>query len=184
MLHRLDQYLERVSAKELSLALVPGLLSGFAGMCAPFFAFILGGAGHGWVSPFMPSLGAPFIGAIAWIAWLARRKPWGIGLACILLAGAVLGDFTVINGTLRETSYFHKMWERSPAIIVFWTAAWLYPQLLLVATLVAGNLSLMLGHPSPPNSNSQFPDLGEKFGPLNRNVTDITDGGGHHVRKA
>ena len=130
-----------------------------AGLAAPVLAVTLSGAGHGWVSPFFPSFGLLLAGPFAGVAWVWRKRGWGLLLGCALAVLFTVGDYLLWFLTRREGfGYFCKVWDYGPAIVVLWFSAWLYPQALLATMLGLrvtqwlGNLTRSGGPPTPPGA--------------------------------
>lgn len=101
---------------------------------AQFLAFVLVGAGHGWVSPF-------FVSLIQFLMWpfalvrLADRASLSPIPEAILLGIAAVADLWLITATIGEARYFSHMFESYPAFVLGWIAIWASWQLVAVAAL-------------------------------------------------
>lgn len=108
---------------------------------AQFVGLLLGGAGHGWVTPFFASaalwvlLPIGFVFATPSTGYAASRKPMLIALAVIAVIANVGLIFTTID---QGTEYFSKVFQLSPPFVLGWMALWISWQIGIIWTLAAG----------------------------------------------
>ncbi|OAI57389.1 hypothetical protein AYO49_02165 [Verrucomicrobiaceae bacterium SCGC AG-212-N21] len=108
-----------------ALGLVTGLV--ISGLAALFT-----GAGHGWGSGVVSSssiVGAP----LAVVAWTMRRRPLARTLAVIALLVGIVTDAWLWFATASEgVSYFIKVWNSMPLLLVLWLSLFIGWQLVAV----------------------------------------------------
>ena len=129
------RFRDEVAKPGSTLSIVIGALALAAGFYALTFGFALAGAGHGWTIPFRVSLGAPFIGAVAWLVWFKRYCWWSLYLGLALLGVELVANVYLLTETLKEKSYFVKLWNMGADVVMLWCTVWMYPQALLLSTL-------------------------------------------------
>src|ERR1700722_9644196 len=92
------------------------LFGGVAGVVTggilSFLALLLGGFGHGWGSPLVPSMfalvGYPLLG----IAVAMPPSQSRLALSVLLIFAAITGDLALISATREEGSqYFHRAFD-------------------------------------------------------------------------
>ena len=115
-----------------------GLLVAFI---AQFLAFLLAGAGHGWVAPF-------FLSFVLWVLLpmtLAIAWPIGRGSRLALLAilvVALVADAVLVSRSIGEAGYISQYIKINGVagylIIGLWLCLWTFWQAILACSLIAG----------------------------------------------
>jgi hypothetical protein len=125
-------------------------LGGFVGFAAAtilcFLALLMTGAGHGWMSPCVPSLvalvGFPLLGAAAGM----RASDTRMLIALTFLIAAFSGDLWLIAATASEgVEYFHRAMTAIPEILTSWLIIWCSSQVVSAGICI----STLLGRRRP-----------------------------------
>ncbi|MES2441720.1 MAG: hypothetical protein V4574_02740 [Pseudomonadota bacterium] len=97
-------------------------------------AFMMVGAGHGWISPFFvsPLLFVAMPVALIRVSDFTRLA---IGVELLLLIAAIAADAWLICATLGEYSYFEHILARYPGIAWPWILIWAGWQVAAAASL-------------------------------------------------
>ena len=86
------------------------------------------------MSPLWVSWTALFTGPLAGVAWGYRRTATAFFLSNPLLTVMLIADVILLG---NGTSDVGRVWRLVPDLLILWTTAWVYGQVLAVAALVA-----------------------------------------------
>jgi hypothetical protein len=129
---------------KIVVALIVGLLLGFVILAA---GVMVGGLGHGWVTPLWFSFAGPVICPIVAFRLLNFADRW-LGFDIALLVGGVLIDFIIYNMTIEEgVHYFHRVGE----FAYVWIGLWSLWQAALLIKLIAVAFQRKTGRPKAPS---------------------------------
>ena len=94
-------------------------------LLAELIAFLLAGAGHGWVTPLSYSL-LLFLAWPATLVVLALDHPRRRLFCLLLLLAGLAADAALVRATLREgLQYFERGFTAGPVLDLIWIALWL-----------------------------------------------------------
>lgn len=100
-----------------------------------FFAASIGGAGHGWTSPFWVTFPLLVIYPLVMIrTFLSRANNTGLGV--LLIVTAIVLDVVVFQSSMGEIEYVWKVWDIAFVEVVAWIALWFGWQVLLACSFV------------------------------------------------
>jgi hypothetical protein len=100
-----------------------------------FFAMMIGGAGHGWTTPFFATFPLVIIYPLIMIRAFSLHEK-NVLLEIVLIVLAIMMNVFVLRSSLEEISYFWKIWGIGKFEIASWIALWVGWQLLTVYSLV------------------------------------------------
>jgi hypothetical protein len=101
-------------------------------MAIAFLAFLMAGAGHGWVEGLYSSV-AIVLAPLTAAAWAYRRRPAGMVFAGLALAPAVYVDWFLCT----YTSYVDRVWQYMPVVLMLWILLWVAWQALALWVLLS-----------------------------------------------
>jgi hypothetical protein len=125
---------------KIAVALVVGLSIGFVILTA---GVMVGGLGHGWVTPLWFSFAGPVICPIVVFRLMSFGDQW-IGFDIAVLVGAVVSDFMIYSMTMEEgVHFFHRMGE----FAYVWIGLWSLWQVALLTKLIVSVFQQKTGKP-------------------------------------
>jgi len=111
---------------------IRGLLGFFCGCAIAGLAFIMLGAGHGWVNAIFSSA-AIFLAPVAAVGWEYRGATRGTVLAALAISPGLLIDLYLVT----HTENLARIWTFMPIILVVWAVLWLGWQVVAVWAMLS-----------------------------------------------
>ncbi len=101
-----------------------------------FAAFWLGGAGHGWVTPFRVTLPGIALGPLTFVAAFASTPASRKYNFALLVLAAALDLYLLINTNGEDREGLSTVLNYAPVLIVPWAALWLGWHGIIIASLL------------------------------------------------
>lgn len=115
----------------MQIAILAGTCGFYYAAAFSFIAMLMSGAGHGWSSAGISSIGLVLV-PLASIAWVYRRTCGGRIFLVLTLLGALAVDAYLIIKTRSEgLEYVERVWSAAPLVLLVWFLLWVAWQVTL-----------------------------------------------------